>query len=211
MSETTSTPKLQIGPFPEGWADEVFFRLGTKCVNCGSDDRVRVYPIIPLDNGGKPTPGNGTVLCKVCHAVNYKANPRGSGSRVFKLQTDSDQFEFLTFQGKKHGGVAEFLKKIIARWLEFPDQYDLLEDFPCENEVSVNTSLPLDLYKALQEKLAADYTTLPTEAAKRRGKRPTTLSVSAALRWLIRDYENFGSDTDVEEPASQKGATDGDE
>ena len=77
-------PDLIIGKpedEPDRWRNEVWQRSRGKCVNCGSEDKLRIRMIVPDAAGGKKVVENGVLLCRPCSMASDTASPHRSAPR----------------------------------------------------------------------------------------------------------------------------------
>lgn len=49
------------------WSGVIINYLGKICVYCGSQEKLHIHHIIPMDLGGPNTMENLEVVCKLCH------------------------------------------------------------------------------------------------------------------------------------------------
>lgn len=54
----------------------VLIRDGHECRNCGSEEQLEVYHVVPLSGAGNDAPSNCTTVCSTCHDSIHQSLPK---------------------------------------------------------------------------------------------------------------------------------------
>lgn len=178
---TKDATKLEVvGGSPEILAWEQAVREGSKdqCGNCGSDDRVRVRMVVPLDAGGRLVPGNGVLLCRACDLsldlTSHYAEPVVR-KRPVNFWVSKQLFHRLHSGSEKTSlrSAAGLLRFLMNKYVLDPSRFDDLHQFQDSgSDVKVNVWVEEEIYSRFKE------------LVDRNG-----LTVTSALKGLIGMFE----------------------
>lgn len=126
------------------WERAVLDRHRNKCANCGSDIRVRVRPVVPVESGGEYVPSNGTVLCRCCDLA-MDSRPRelkGEEKQPVNFWVSRSLHDrILRSFEKKNGfiGMGPLVRFMMSKFVVDEGRFDDLEQWQDEGtDVKVN-------------------------------------------------------------------------
>ena len=164
------------------WERKVRHHFRDRCGNCGTEVRLKVRMVIPLDAGGQLRVSNGTLLCRACEMAREASSHRKgeSKSRPINFHVSKDLNDRMEHGIETYNGFhskAGLVRALMTRYVEENSRFDDLELFqddasPGSAKVKINIWAPNELYE--------DFKAL----ADTRG-----FTVTATLKSLIIMYE----------------------
>lgn len=148
------------------------------CANCGSDDRLRVRMVVPIEAGGQLVPGNGILLCRACDLTmdltTRYAEPV-QRKRPVNFWVSKQLFSRLHSGSEKTSfrSAAGLIRFLMTKYVSDPTRFDDLSQFQdTGTDVKVNVWVEEDIYSRFKE------------LVDRNG-----LTVTSALKGLIGMFE----------------------
>lgn len=126
------------------WEKLVLDRHRGKCDNCGSDIRVRVRAIVPVEVGGEYTLSNGTTLCRSCDLVVDSRARESKGDEKqpvnFWVSRRLHDRILKSFESRNgFVGMGPLVRFVMAKYVLDEDRFDDLEQYQDEGtDVKVN-------------------------------------------------------------------------
>jgi len=161
------------------WEREVRVRAQNKCSNCGSDDRLRVHMIVPLEAGGHFVESNGVLLCRTCDMAKDFSPGVKSGRWPVNIWVSRRLYDRIQETIQVKNGVksmSSLARYLISKYITDEDSFDDLEQYQeSGNDVKINVWVDKDKYETFQVLL------------KRRG-----MTVTDALKALITVWHGEG-------------------
>lgn len=158
----------------DAWVKRVFERSRNCCSNCGSDARVRVKMIVPLEAGGQLNDANGVLLCRACEIAAEVTTSLGSGSaqRPVNFWVSTRLYtKIKTLNGFKSMG--SLIRYLMQKYVLDDARFDDLEQYQeTGSDIKINVWVDSGVYGTFKEMVNV------------RG-----ISVTDALKALIRMYE----------------------
>lgn len=144
------------------------------CANCGSDEKVSVYLLVPVEAGGQLSLTNGSTLCRVCQAATKavtRAHDKGKVAKspvnVWVSRTLYDTLEVCISSGRGFSSVATLLRYLIESYVEAPNKFEDLDLWQDESEdrVRLGFLVPTALYEEFKTRVVSEGLTV-TDAVK---------------------------------------------
>lgn len=119
------------------------------CVNCGADRDLKVYYIVPLDNGGNDVDSNKVYLCRKCAKLSQLSNTKKNGRPSFGSIEDFEDTMRDWFEcriGTKEAKALIGLKQTNqSTWIrlknEYKEKYDIVDN---RNNIDILEAKGLD-------------------------------------------------------------------
>lgn len=126
------------------WEKQVLEKYHGKCVNCGSDVRVRVRPVVPVEVGGEYVLSNGTSLCRSCDLVVDSRSRETKGDEKqpvnFWVSRGLHNRVLRSFETRNgFTGMGPLVRYVMSKYVLDEERFDDLEQYQDEGtDVKVN-------------------------------------------------------------------------
>lgn len=172
------------------WEKAILEHFRSRCANCGSNERLRVKTVVPVEAGGKLVTSNGVCLCRSCEMASdaYLKSSKNENQRLVNFWVSRSLFDRLKVNLDNHKGfnsMGSLVRYLMAKYVEDENRFDDLELFQDEGaDTKLNVWVEKDRYATFKNLL---------------DKRGVT--ITDTIKSLIVMYLELGSETLVA-PAS---------
>lgn len=144
------------------WTLKVMETAKDRCQNCGSEDKLSVKMIIPLEAGGQYVQSNGHVACRVCEmAAEAVASGRAEKENRRPLNFWVSRTLYASIQdeldrGTGFNGMGVMVRTLMRLFVKDPSRFDDLPLYKSDgSEVKVNVWVDADWYSLFKDMVAA--------------------------------------------------------
>ena len=156
--------------FRMAWEERVLKRFNERCGNCGSEGRVTVIPIVPLEAGGQMELGNGMAICRACllaRSTHGAQTPRDAPVVLWVSRQLSDAvLARLGASTSAYKSMSGLVDGLIELYVRHPDQFEDLALYQDEgNDAKLNLRAESERYEVFKTLVRARGLTI-TDAIK---------------------------------------------
>ncbi len=140
------------------WREEVWDRTSGKCYGCGSDHKVIVKLIVPLEAGGQKASENACLICRACEMATDATKPRNrtSNNRPINFWVSRRLFQRMDnglCSDKGFNSKSALIRYLMSKYIQDEGQFDDLEqyqDAAGSDSAKVNVWVPIDTYETFK-------------------------------------------------------------
>lgn len=162
------------------WEKFIWDRNRGRCSNCGSEDRLRVKMVVPIEAGGKLVESNGVLLCRTCEMAAEAANAAGGAGSVRRpvnFWVSRSLYDRIQEGIKTRNGfssMGSLIRYLMTKYVLDEHRFDDLESYQDSGaDVKINVWVPMDGYSTFKQLI------------DKRG-----MTVTDGIKALVRMYES---------------------
>lgn len=144
------------------WRESVLERARYKCSNCGSEDRLQVKMVLPIEAGGRYIDSNGIVFCRVCEMSGEAAASKtdNTSQRLINFWMSRSLYDRIQKSLNSPEGFSSMgalIRTLMKSFVSDPSRFDDLYLYQDEqNEVRVNVWVDRETYATFKTILDID-------------------------------------------------------